>query len=307
MIPNDESFFDDGEDESEDEEVDDDYPNGLEGLANGDSGSDELDDMDDPRITELGSDEEDEPQEAPTLVKSEIKSEKGKNKRAAEDSPAATPEKVTTTSILEKSLKPEKPGKEDLPNGEPKLSKRQLKNQRKKLKDNAGKAVEVTRTTKTESEDRGEKKSESSETVTSSNGKSDKKVSFAETLVQGPSSAVTPSPDTAKSQTKQKPVQGKSSQDTPKENVKPNKPSVGVKNVDGVIIDDRKLGKGPGAKKGDRVSMRYIGKLEADKRVFDCMCIIIPLPFSCAMTARDLINLIDLRAYFPFRRLPLLE
>jgi hypothetical protein len=40
--------------------------------------------------------------------------------------------------------------------------------------------------------------------------------------------------------------------------------------VKGVTVDDKKLGTGPAAKKGDRVSMRYIGKL-TDGKVFDCM------------------------------------
>ena len=42
-----------------------------------------------------------------------------------------------------------------------------------------------------------------------------------------------------------------------------------VRKVDGVTIDERKSGKGPAAKKGSRVSMRYIGKLQ-DGKVFDC-------------------------------------
>ena len=35
-----------------------------------------------------------------------------------------------------------------------------------------------------------------------------------------------------------------------------------------MTIDDKKLGTGPAAKKGDRVGMRYIGKLK-DGKVFD--------------------------------------
>ena len=44
--------------------------------------------------------------------------------------------------------------------------------------------------------------------------------------------------------------------------------TLGVKEVQGVKIDDKKLGKGPTAKPGNTVSMRYIGKLE-DGKVFD--------------------------------------
>ncbi|KAJ5220936.1 uncharacterized protein N7469_009823 [Penicillium citrinum] len=69
--------------------------------------------------------------------------------------------------------------------------------------------------------------------------KSDKKVQFAKNLEQGP----TPSGD--------KPTG-----------------TLGVKEVRGVKIDDKKLGKGVAAKAGNVVAMRYIGKLE-DGKVFD--------------------------------------
>ncbi|KAJ5155160.1 FK506-binding protein 4 [Penicillium capsulatum] len=69
--------------------------------------------------------------------------------------------------------------------------------------------------------------------------KTDKKVQFAKNLEQGP----TPSGD--------KPTG-----------------TLGVKEVKGVKIDDKKLGKGAAAKSGNTVAMRYIGKLE-DGKVFD--------------------------------------
>ncbi|KAJ5720596.1 uncharacterized protein N7483_008530 [Penicillium malachiteum] len=69
--------------------------------------------------------------------------------------------------------------------------------------------------------------------------KTDKKVQFAKNLEQGP----TPSGD--------KPTG-----------------TLGVKEVRGVTIDDKKLGKGVAAKSGNTVAMRYIGKLENGK-VFD--------------------------------------
>lgn len=50
---------------------------------------------------------------------------------------------------------------------------------------------------------------------------------------------------------------------------KVNGPKPGVKTVNGVTIDDKKIGKGPAAKKGDKIDMRYIGKLKNGK-VFDC-------------------------------------
>jgi FK506-binding nuclear protein len=69
--------------------------------------------------------------------------------------------------------------------------------------------------------------------------KTDKKVQFAKNLEQGP----TPSGD--------KPTG-----------------TLGVKEIRGVKIDDKKLGKGVAAKSGNTVAMRYIGKLE-DGKVFD--------------------------------------
>ena len=77
--------------------------------------------------------------------------------------------------------------------------------------------------------------------------KPDKKVQFAKNLEQGP----TPSPNS-------KPTAAAG--------------SLGVKEVKGVKIDDKKLGKGPAAKAGQTVAMRYIGKLE-DGKVFDGMFI----------------------------------
>lgn len=55
--------------------------------------------------------------------------------------------------------------------------------------------------------------------------------------------------------------------DEKKEAAKP--AAKGPRNVSGVTVDDKKEGKGKAAKKGDRVEMRYIGKLKNGK-VFDC-------------------------------------
>ena len=74
-----------------------------------------------------------------------------------------------------------------------------------------------------------------------------KKVQFAKNLEQGP----TGSPK----------VEGKVE-------AKP-EAAKGPRIVSGVTIDDKREGKGKAAKKGDRVEMRYIGKLKSGK-VFDC-------------------------------------
>ena len=200
---------------------------------------DELDDLEDPRITEVGSDED----EAPKLVKKEKEkvAEKGKNKRAAEESDG---EPATLDAIMNKSLKPAEPAT----TVEPKLSKKQLK----KLKNNAGKAVEAA------IENKDVKKEDPSP------AKGDKKVQFAKNLEQGPSGATKEVKPEPKSKSKEETKAGKreNAQDKPKA-------TLGPKTLpDGVKIDDKKLGTGPACKKGDKVGMRYIGKLESGK-VFD--------------------------------------
>lgn len=197
-----------------------------------DEEDDELDALEDPRIKEVGTDEED---EAPKLVKSEKKeSKKGKNKRAAADS---DDEAAGLDDIMAKSLKPAEP----TTNGETKLSKKQLK----KLKNNAGQAVAA--------ETKDAKKAEQPST----DSPNSKKVQFAKNLEQGPSGTV------ANDKTKAA-INGTEG----KKEVDKTKASLGVKTVQGVTIDDKKLGSGPAAKKGNKVSMRYIGKLQ-DGKVFD--------------------------------------
>ena len=208
-----------------------------------DEESDELDELEDPRITEIATDEE---EDAPKLVKKEEPVQNGKNKRAREESEDEAP--ASLDDIMAKSLKPAEPTTNEATNGEPKLSKKQLK----KLKNNAGKAVEAA----AENKDM-----EKEETVVGARDspalKSDKKVQFAKNLEQGPAA----SPSTVKSSLE------KGKNETKKEEGKP-KASLGVKIVQGVKIDDKKLGSGPAAKKGNKVGMRYIGKLK-DGKVFD--------------------------------------
>lgn len=108
--------------------------------------------------------------------------------------------------------------------------KKLSKKQQKKLKNNQGEPVVA------------EAKAKESPAA-----KGDKKVQFAKNLEQGPTG---PAKDK---------VEAKA--DKPK--------AVGVKVVQGVTIDDRKVGNGRTTKNGDRVGMRYIGKLQNGK-VFDC-------------------------------------
>lgn len=188
-----------------------------------DEESDDLDDLDDPRITEVDSDEE----EAPKLVAAADK--KGKNKRTADEIDTSS---ASLDDLIAKSSKADAE--------EPKLSKKQ----QKKLKKNNGEAAAVDA-----------KKEETTP-------KSDKKVQFAKNLEQGP----TGSAEKAKAKT-----------DAPKADS--GKAALGVKTVNGVKIDDKKLGTGPACKKGARVAMRYIGKLN-DGKVFDCKFIFYNTPGS---------------------------
>lgn len=180
-----------------------------------DEESDDLDALEDPRITEVDTDEE----EAPKLVKAD---KKGKNKRSADELEEGT----SLDDIMAKSLKPEAAE-------EPKLSKKQLK----KLKKNNGDAAPA----KAEEAKKAEAKSD----------KADKKVQFAKNLEQGP----TGSAEKAKIA----------------EIATPAKKESNVKVLQGgVKIDDKKVGTGRACKKGNKVDMRYIGKLESDGKVFDC-------------------------------------
>ena len=110
--------------------------------------------------------------------------------------------------------------------------KKLSKKQQKKLKNNQGEPVVA------------EAKAKESPAA-----KGDKKVQFAKTLEQGPTG---PAKDKAENKGEKKGA-----------------PAPSVKVVQGVTIDDRKTGTGRSVKSGDRVGMRYIGKLQNGK-VFDC-------------------------------------
>lgn len=172
------------------------------------SEDDELDGLEDPRITEVDSDDE-----APKLVEASKKSKKR---------PAESEDDATLDDLISKT------------NGDAKLSKKQAK----KLKKNDGQAVASTA--------EPAKKADKVEKAEAP-GSDKKKVQFAKNLEQGPT--------------------GSPKVDAPKEAKK--EATKGPRNVSGVTVDDKKEGKGKAAKKGDRVEMRYIGKLKNGK-VFDC-------------------------------------
>ena len=221
--------------------------------ANDDEGDDKMYDSDDDEDYDLSPDEEElddedesdeldglddpritevDPGEAnvPKLMAEKESGKKGKNKRAAEES---EPEPSSLDDIMAKSLKPAESAA-----GEQKLSKKQLK----KLKNNAGQAVAADAR-------KGEGGSKESPST-----KGDKKVQFAKDLEQGPSG-------TSKDD--------KDGKDDKNDRDGKTKGTLGVKVVQGVTIDDKKSGSGPAAKKGNTVSMRYIGKLKSNGLQFD--------------------------------------
>lgn len=212
------------------------------------SESDELDDIEDPRVTEVHSEEE-----VPKLVQATAKS---KNKRPAEDSEDEE-EEVSLDDIMAKSFKKEVAPTASAPGSEAKLSKTQLKKLKKKMKKSNGEAAagpEAAKPTDPKLHATDVKKS-----AATTEGATEKKVQFAKNLEQGPTPSSSPAiPKANKAST----GQGK-----PKEEKKSSS-SVGVRDVQGVTVDDRKLGTGPAAKKGSRVELRYIAKLD-DGKVFD--------------------------------------
>ncbi|KAI4229576.1 MAG: hypothetical protein L6R36_000734 [Xanthoria steineri] len=237
-----EGGHDHGHDDDEEDEYD--LSPGEEDLDDEDE-SDELDHLEDPRITEVDSEDE-----APKLTKKDVAPQKGKNKRVAEELEVET---ANLDEIMAKSLKPE-----PATNGEQKLSKKQLK----KLKNNAGKAVEAA------VEVQNVKAEDSSKDA--STPKTDKKVQFAKNLEQGPSNTSKSPKFEAKTGAKEPKAEKK---DEPKVESMVNggspKASLGPKTLQGgVKIDDKKLGKGPACKKGNKIGLRYIGKLQ-DGKVFD--------------------------------------
>lgn len=71
----------------------------------------------------------------------------------------------------------------------------------------------------------------------------DKKVAFAKNLEQGPTGKGAPTPAAAAPKT--------------------------VTLDNGLVIEDRTIGEGPGAKNGQKVGVRYVGKLQSNGKIFD--------------------------------------
>lgn len=219
----------DSEEENEDEDSEEDELGLLpEGLEDMSDDEDEEDELDD--LEDPRVTEVNEEDEIPKLIKAAESLKKGKNKRPAEEDEPENDEDGDVRAADDDILKKILKA----PTPEEKLSKKQ----KKKLKNNAGEAVPATAGAEKDKKP-VTKEDKAKETANKDSPANSKKVQFAKNLEQGPT------PAKAGNQAK-----------------------TGTKNVEGVIIDDRKPGQGKQAKKGDRVELRYIGKLQ-DGKVFD--------------------------------------
>lgn len=233
--------------EDEDEEGEEDLE-GLDALNSilGKSSTDDLNDSDsdeDEEEDELDDLEDprvtevdEEEEEAPRLAKATAAPQKGKNKRPAEeDEDDENDEEDAEMDVGDILKKILKPE-------EPK--EKLSKSQKKKLKNNAGEAVPASSGAEKDKAP-ATKEVKAKETPNKDSPANGKKVQFAKNLEQGP---------------------------TPPKSGAPAKPA--TKNVEGVTIDDRKIGQGKGAKKGDRLQLRYIGKTkdgkQFDGKFFNC-------------------------------------
>lgn len=188
-----EHMHDHDDEDSEDEEDYDLPPSEDEEFDFGGADSeDELDDLENPRIQEVESEDE-----APKEDKKLTKKEKKALKRSADEASADSTQK--------------------------------------KQKGADGKAVATDTPTK----------------------KEDKKVKFAKNLEQGPTPSPTQKKDEAPKKKEEKPKK--------EEAAKKSAPRV----VNGVTIVDATDGSGPQAKNGQRISVRYIGKLQKNGKQFD--------------------------------------
>lgn len=217
---------DDEEGEEGEYDLSPDEEEDLDGLDALLNGGDESDDLDDLEDPRVMEVDTDEEEQK----KPKAAATKGKNKRPAEDD-----EEEALDNIMAKSLKEEAVAEQPK-----KLSKAERK-AAKKLKNNEGEAATPPQDTKT--------------AAAQANGAaadSGKKVQFAKNLEQGP----TPSKANAKAEKK------------PEVKVDDAKKSasLGVRDVQGVSVDERKVGTGPAAKKGSKLEMRYIGKLDNGKQ-----------------------------------------
>ncbi|EPS37545.1 hypothetical protein H072_8780 [Dactylellina haptotyla CBS 200.50] len=212
-----------------------------------DDESDDLDDVEDPRITEIEDEEE-----APALIKAKKPEEalSNKEKKAAAKA-AQLKAKAAETAVKAISAKDTKKRSADEMDIDTVASSETLANGATVTTVTATATVTDTPPSSLSKKQQKKLKANSGEPVTVSTPTEKKKVQFASQLEQGPTPNGNKSPATAA-----------------KADEKPTVQSSKSRTVDGVKIEDHKVGTGPEAKKGSKVSMRYIGKL-TDGKVFD--------------------------------------
>ncbi|KAK9462000.1 uncharacterized protein V1516DRAFT_690547 [Lipomyces oligophaga] len=231
---NDHDDYDDLDDSDEDEfDLSPDEDELIEGYS--DSEEDELDDLEEnPRVQALTEEEE-----------AEIEKEAEDLLRAAAEEAAAEDKLVKSLSGQAKKVNGKRAADEDLDDliekesskPEPKLTKKQLK----KLKATDGSAAEAPAAAASKKNKESPK---------------DKKVTFAKNLEQGPTGSGAPTP--TKTATAESKTESAAAKPEPKV----------TKLEGGLTIEDRAVGEGAGAKNGQKVGVRYIGKLQNGK-VFD--------------------------------------
>lgn len=229
-----------GQDEGEDE-YDEDYdlsPSEDELYAEPES-EDELDGLENPRIREIDTDEEE-----------EETSKKGLKKVDAKKAEKKTDKKDDKKADKKADKKGNKRAAEETPE---KSTEKQ-----KKSKANDGKAVPAESATPIKKEDKKVKFAKLPDVVHASSpaGKKNEKKEHVK--------------EKKKEHAKEEKGDVKKDAKKQKEEKKEKQPTgnTGLRNVNGVTVDDRTIGTGPQAKSGQKVNMRYVGKL-SDGKIFD--------------------------------------
>ena len=290
-----------------------------------DEEADELDDLEDPRVVELNSGDDEVPE---LLRKNEAKKPVSSNEKTAKKPVSSTEEstKKPVSSNEDQAMPPSVNTKRSATEAEidaqneadiGQLVRRRVpaaapsvisQTNLKKMKNNSGEAVQPPadedelpkdKTTKengsavkdktakddgSATKDKKVQFAKDLETESGSNAetKANKSVVVANTkpsktddVKTGKSDGKTSNSDgkTSKSDGKTGKSKTKKSKSDAKTETKTSKatPSVGVKTIQGVVIDDRKIGTGPVAKVRDKVTVRYIGRLKSTGAIFDGM------------------------------------
>ena len=273
-----------------------------------DEEADELDDIDDPRVVELSSGDDEVPELSRKSKAKKPNEERAKKPVSSTDKkPVSTnkdqamlPHLSTKRSATEAEIDPQSEAqsvrRRALATAPSVISQTNLK----KMKNNSGEAVQppADKDELPKGETAKENGSAVKDKTAKDDGAKDKKVQFAKDLeteggskaeVKANKSAVvannkpgkTDDAKTGKSDARtgeSDAKSGKSHAKSSKSHAKSGKTDAEtgtknskVKTIQGVIIDERKIGTGPVAKVRDKVSVRYIGRLQSTGEIFDGM------------------------------------